>query len=78
MADRPINLAGIGHPLPHVHVVMQRKLRSFLDDQDRLVAIKTDWLYRLCGPDGRAKLAREHGFTPVHQSTKPTYQGMYA
>lgn len=46
-------------------VTQHRQLRDFLADQDRLAAIKSDWLYRLVDVPTRARILRSHGFTPV-------------
>lgn len=51
-------------PAP-IFVTQQRKLRDFLDDQDRLATIKSDWLYRMADTRTRARILSEHGFTPV-------------
>lgn len=50
---------------PPIFVTQQRKLREFLEDQDRIATIKADWLYRMGSQETRARLVRQAGFTPV-------------
>lgn len=61
----PLRAPAIGRPLPGVYIAMHCKLRDFLADQQRIATIKCDWLYKLCGPQGRAKMIADAGFTPV-------------
>lgn len=50
-----------------IYITQQRKVRDFIADQERLAAIKGDWLYRLASPEARARIVRSHGFTPVRE-----------
>lgn len=79
----PLRTAGLGRPLPRVYITMQCKVRDFIADQERIATLKCDWLYKLCSPEGRAKLLIEAGFTPARaedardrrRSTQPTCLG---
>lgn len=46
-------------------ITQQRKVRDFLEDQDRLATIKADWLYRIGSDETKVRLLRAAGFTPV-------------